>query len=358
MSGYLFYAPRYRPTKSTGGIFPNATLTIYLSETTTLAAVYDDLELTVPISNPVTADSSGMFPAFFLSSNVKYRVILKDKNGAVQYDEDPYVVQVNPFSTGLSIDGTGHIQAGLPTSNGPTLTIPSSSASDGVNVSSDSGQSATISLSQTGHSNWKIYEPGGSDDLRVAAASDIITVSKEGNVVLSPPVSGSTLVANQAGSSTPGLGGVKVQGQPGFPAEINLSAGGITADKSVRIGQFPGGAFGIFSGATTQQLFIGYEDDYRVKIAPTTLGLTGTTIFIDGKVALNAGFGIPSGGNTNRSITMSVTPNFGIFYGSGTPTLSAAKGSLYLRSDGSTTNDRMYVNTDGSTTWTAVITAA
>lgn len=47
-----------------------------------------------------------------------------------------------------------------------------------------------------------------------------------------------------------------------------------------------------------------------------------------------------------------------IFFGSGAPTASAAKGSLYLRTDGSTTNDRMYVNTDGATTWTNVVTAA
>lgn len=52
------------------------------------------------------------------------------------------------------------------------------------------------------------------------------------------------------------------------------------------------------------------------------------------------------------------TGAFGIYFGSGPPTVSAAKGSLYLRSDGSTTNDRMYVNTNGSTTWTAVTTAA
>ena len=44
--------------------------------------------------------------------------------------------------------------------------------------------------------------------------------------------------------------------------------------------------------------------------------------------------------------------------GTGAPTLTAPKGSLYLRTDGSTTNDRMYVNTDGATTWTAVTTAA
>lgn len=66
---------------------------------------------------------------------------------------------------------------------------------------------------------------------------------------------------------------------------------------------------------------------------------------------------IPAGGSTAIGYRFSSTSNFGVFFGSGAPTLSAAKGSLYLRSDGSTTNDRMYVNTNGGTTWTAVITA-
>ena len=44
--------------------------------------------------------------------------------------------------------------------------------------------------------------------------------------------------------------------------------------------------------------------------------------------------------------------------GSGAPTLSAPQGSLYLRTDGTTTNDRAYINTDGSTTWTALTTGA
>jgi len=51
-------------------------------------------------------------------------------------------------------------------------------------------------------------------------------------------------------------------------------------------------------------------------------------------------------------------PAVRVFAGEGAPTLSAAKGSLYSRLDGSTTNDRLYINTDGGTTWTAVITAA
>jgi len=47
-----------------------------------------------------------------------------------------------------------------------------------------------------------------------------------------------------------------------------------------------------------------------------------------------------------------------VFSGSGVPSIAAPKGSLYLRTDGTTTNDRAYINTDGSTTWTAITTAA
>lgn len=68
----------------------------------------------------------------------------------------------------------------------------------------------------------------------------------------------------------------------------------------------------------------------------------------------------PANGSTSARMLFGTTANFGIYYGSGAPTVSAAQGSLYLRSDGTTTNDRMYVNnSSGSgTTWTAVTTAA
>jgi hypothetical protein len=67
---------------------------------------------------------------------------------------------------------------------------------------------------------------------------------------------------------------------------------------------------------------------------------------------------IPAGGTASLGLMFSNAPNFGIFFGSGAPTLSAAQGSLYIRSDGSATNNRAYVNTDGGTTWTALTTAA
>jgi len=65
-----------------------------------------------------------------------------------------------------------------------------------------------------------------------------------------------------------------------------------------------------------------------------------------------------AGGTAGKGLLVSSTANFGIFFGSGAPTISAAKGSLYLRTDGLSTSTRLYVNTDGGTTWTNVTTAA
>jgi len=77
-----------------------------------------------------------------------------------------------------------------------------------------------------------------------------------------------------------------------------------------------------------------------------------------GGVTLNFNTAIPAGGTVGIGYCLFSTLNFGVFAGSGAPSLAAAKGSLYLRSDGSGVNDRAYINTDGNTTWTAVVTAA
>lgn len=89
----------------------------------------------------------------------------------------------------------------------------------------------------------------------------------------------------------------------------------------------------------------------------TAIGATPTGVTFQNGITASKSVGITTGGVAGQGLKVSATANFGVFFGSGAPTIAAAKGSLYLRSDGSTTNDRMYVNTNGSTTWTAVITA-
>jgi hypothetical protein len=80
-----------------------------------------------------------------------------------------------------------------------------------------------------------------------------------------------------------------------------------------------------------------------------------TTVSATGNVTADSGTAPVAGGAAAFLATS--TANFGIYLGSGAPTVAAAKGSLYLRSDGSSTSTRLYVS-DGGTTWIAVTTAS
>ncbi len=112
--------------------------------------------------------------------------------------------------------------------------------------------------------------------------------------------------------------------------------------------------------------------DFRVTTAGTnaasvvTIGgsqaLTNKTVSgalpATGTVTAHSGTAIPAGGTAGAGLQMSSATNFGIFFGSGAPTLSAAQGSLYIRSDGSTNNNRLYVATSSTGAWTAASTVA
>ena len=76
-----------------------------------------------------------------------------------------------------------------------------------------------------------------------------------------------------------------------------------------------------------------------------------------GNVGVQSSTDVPVGGTTGVGLTMSTTPNLGVFFGSGAPTLTAAQGSLYLNTAGSGIADRLYVNTTGAAIWTNVATA-
>jgi hypothetical protein len=72
-----------------------------------------------------------------------------------------------------------------------------------------------------------------------------------------------------------------------------------------------------------------------------------------GNVTADSATAPPAGGMA--AFLASSTADFGIYVGSGAPSVTAAQGSLYLRTDGTTTNDRLYVR--GSAAWIAVTTA-
>lgn len=89
---------------------------------------------------------------------------------------------------------------------------------------------------------------------------------------------------------------------------------------------------------------------------------TNESMTINGKgtgtVTVQSAVAVPAGGSAAGSLLMSSTAALGVYFGSGAPTVSAAQGSVYIRTDGSSTSTRLYINTNGSTTWTNVTTAA
>ena len=86
--------------------------------------------------------------------------------------------------------------------------------------------------------------------------------------------------------------------------------------------------------------------------------ITATSVTATAMVRSASAVAPPAAGAVTCGITASSTANLGLFFGTGAPTFSAAKGSLYSRTDATTTTTRLYINTDGGTTWTTFTTAA
>lgn len=102
-----------------------------------------------------------------------------------------------------------------------------------------------------------------------------------------------------------------------------------------------------------------------VKFPANVIAGHGITISKDGQtyifeadttvlVKLNKDTPPPEGGDSTVGILMT-SSEVGIYVGSGLPTLSAAKGSIYLRTDGDSTVTRMYTNIDGGELWAAFV---
>jgi hypothetical protein len=109
--------------------------------------------------------------------------------------------------------------------------------------------------------------------------------------------------------------------------------------------------------ANTKPIGVAFADP-ALESAEVSGPVTAASVSATGPVAAFAGTAVPAGGTAGSGLLMSSVSNLGIFFGSGAPTLAAAQGSLYIRTDGSSTSTRLYVNTTGSTTWTNVTTAA
>lgn len=171
-----------------------------------------------------------------------------------------------------------------------------------------------------------------------------------------------TVTSSSANALTVGLAGAT---NPAFQVDASTasSATGIKVKSAAAAG---GVAVSVVSSGTNENLTLDAKGSGTITIAGTSTGnvtvqramSVNGTLQVNGSAQLAAGEAVAAGGNTNSRITLSSTAGLGVYFGSGAPTVSAAQGSLYMRTDGSSTSTRLYVNTDGATTWTNVTTAA
>jgi hypothetical protein len=81
----------------------------YLSGTLTRTPIYTDSGLSIEHENPVEANASGVLPSIYLDSDIAYRVIITDADGAELSDTDPYedLDGAAVLAKLLTVDGSG-----------------------------------------------------------------------------------------------------------------------------------------------------------------------------------------------------------------------------------------------------------
>jgi hypothetical protein len=173
-----------------------------------------------------------------------------------------------------------------------------------------------------------------------------------------------TLTAGQGGGT--GAGGVASMtgGASGTGATGNGGAASVTGGAAASTNG-TGGAASVTGGVAT-----GTGTGGALTLAAGASGGAGGTA---GAVTINsgaaaggtaAGVTIQSanapvaGGGVAAAVLCTSTALLGIYWGTGSPTFAAAKGSLYLKTDAATSATRLFVSSDAVGTWTAFTSAA
>ena len=114
MTGTLLTEPVIRAVNATGLPISGAQLQFYTTGTTTPTPVYTSSGLGTPLSNPVVADSGGLFAPIYLDPAVVYRAQLKDGGGVLIRDIDPLNAIFTPAANSIT---NAMLQAGVAVAN-------------------------------------------------------------------------------------------------------------------------------------------------------------------------------------------------------------------------------------------------
>lgn len=114
--------------------------------------------------------------------------------------------------------------------------------------------------------------------------------------------------------------------------------------------------FRMFNGNDLNKI-ISQLNAWAGQLSGTVYDLYASALNATGAAALRSGTATPAAASAVAALTIG-SDNIQLTWGTGAPSAAAPKGSLYIRTDGSTTSTRLYINTDGAGTWTSITTAA
>jgi hypothetical protein len=198
----------------------------------------------------------------------------------------------------------------------------------------------------TDSSNYERLTLTSSSAILEITAETAGTGSDNLNIGLTPAGTGQLRFINPGAVAT---ARIQCTSSSGYAAIDSYNSAG------TQVGSFGYANSGV-GGSLTSSMYI-----YATNSTPIAFTCQSITHRINTDGSWNLWYGtIPvSGGSTAQRLTFSnsASVSLGIYVGVGAPTVSAGAGSLYLRTDGSSTSTRLYVRTDIGT-WTNVTTAA
>jgi hypothetical protein len=207
-----------------------------------------------------------------------------------------------------------------------------------------------------------------------ASAGTFTTLTASGNISLANgklttlASTGATGITGATTITTTSTLGLAVGRQGATDPVLRIDAGTSSVATGIRItgaAAAGGVAVAAISSGTDENLTINAKGAGTVTINGTATGnivmgraVTGVSTSVTGLVTSRSATATPAAASAVAGLSMGSSA-IGIYWGTGDPAtaLTAAKGSVYIRTDGSSVSTRMYINTDGVTAWTAVTTA-
>lgn len=272
----------------------------------------------------------------------------------------------------LTIDAKG---SGTVTINGTAtgiVALPANSTVGGVAIATSS--SATVPFTLTG-SNAAALAVGQNGATNPAFNIDTSTATSVNGINIKSNATGTAPVLSVISSATNENLSIQAKGT-GTISIATVSSGTVSIGSALVVSKVASAAFNVGANGSTNPVLVVNSNTASVATGISVIGAaagagvavnaissgTNEALQLNGKgtgnVVIQAATATPAGGSGTAALLFGTTSGFGVYYGSGAPTVTAAQGSLYIRSDGSSTSTRLYVNTTGSTTWTNFTSAA